>query len=176
MLGLARESIEYGLQKGGVLPVDPELYEGDLRENGACFVTLKRSGQLRGCIGSISAYQPLIMDVADKAHGAAFRDPRFPPLRKNEWPGLDLHISVLTPLQEMQFVSEADLLSKIRPLQDGLVLEDGRYKGTFLPVMWEQLPTAPEFLAHLKLKAGLTVDHWSPRIRVWRFQAESIKA
>jgi len=174
MLDLARRSIEHGLKSGRVMPVNPADYPPALREPGACFVTLRREGRLRGCIGAISAYQSLAEDIADKAFSAAFRDPRFAPLLSAELGGLELHISVLSPLEELVFESEDDLIRQIAPGRDGLVLEDGGRKGTFIPAMWEQLPGREEFWSHLKLKAGLPADHWSGRIRVWRFSADTV--
>jgi uncharacterized protein len=173
---LALTSIEHGLKGDGLLKIDEHRYSPGLRAVAAAFVTLKRNGQLRGCIGSIVACQPLVLEVVDKAYGAAFGDPRFLPLSAQELKGLDIHISVLTPLEEISFSSEQDLLEKVRPGQDGLVLEDGGHKGTFLPAMWEQLPERRDFVNHLKLKAGLPVRHWSKKVRVWRFSAESIPA
>jgi len=170
---VARASIEHGLRTGRPLAVDTARYPPPLREPGASFVTLNEHGQLRGCIGSLEAIRPLVEDVAHNAYAAAFSDPRFPPLRASELPDLDLHISVLSPATPMQFDSEQDLIRQLRPGVDGLVLEDGYHRGTFLPAVWESLPEPREFLQHLKLKAGLPPDYWSDTIRVSRYVTES---
>ena len=170
---IAREAVEFGLQHGGHLPVDVARYPRPLREPGASFVTLQMHGELRGCIGSLEAHQPLVQDVAHNAYAAAFSDPRFVPVSERELPELDFHISVLTPAVPMHFESETDLLSQIRPGIDGLVLEDGRHRGTFLPSVWESLPNATQFLQHLKLKAGLPPDYWSDTLTVSRYTTES---
>lgn len=170
---VAKEAVEYGLHQGGLLPIYTSRYPRPLREFGASFVTLKIRGELRGCIGSLEAHRPLVEDVARNAYAAAFSDPRFPPVSEQELGGLEFHISVLTPALPMHFSSEADLISQLRPGIDGLVLEDGRYRGTFLPAVWESLPDATQFLQHLKLKAGLPADYWSNTLKVSRYTSES---
>ena len=167
LLALARAAIMAELrgEPAPALPDDPRLLE-----EGACFVTLKAHGELRGCIGTLAAHRPLADDVRHNARNAAFRDPRFPPLAAAELPGIQLSISVLTPPQPFPVGSEAQLLAALRPGEDGLILEDGGHRATFLPAVWTQLPTPAEFLAHLKRKAGLAVDHWSPTLRVSRYR------
>ncbi|MCP4995936.1 MAG: AmmeMemoRadiSam system protein A [Gammaproteobacteria bacterium] len=173
MLKLARDSIQQGVETGEPVSVRPDDAPPALQKDAACFVTLNRNQQLRGCIGHLEAIQPLIKDVADNAFAAAFRDPRFPPLRADELDRLEIHISILTPATAMAFDSELDLLSQIEPGVDGLILEDGMNRGTFLPSVWESLPTPKEFLTHLKRKAGLSVTYWSDTIRVSRYRTES---
>jgi AmmeMemoRadiSam system protein A len=175
LLQLAKTSIQHGLDTGRALPVKLEDYESELREQGACFVTLQINNQLRGCIGSLEAYRPLVEDVADNAFAAAFRDPRFPKLSEDEYDHLHYHISVLDKPQPMSFSSEQDLLQQIRPGIDGLVLQDKHNKGTFLPSVWESLPDAESFLEHLKLKAGLSPGYWSDTIKVERYTVEDIE-
>ncbi|HDL77837.1 MAG TPA: AmmeMemoRadiSam system protein A, partial [Lentisphaerae bacterium] len=102
-------------------------------------------------------------------------DPRFPPLTASELPELDLHISILSPLQPMSFSSETELLRQLRPGVDGILLADGVHQGTFLPSVWESLPDPELFLKHLKMKAGLPPDYWSDTIRAWRYTVESIR-
>ncbi len=170
---VAKDAVEYGLQNGMPPSVGTTRYPQPLREPGASFVTLNKHGELRGCIGSLEAHRPLVEDVAHNAYAAAFADPRFPPVSARELPALEYHISVLTPAVPMQFSSEADLLSQIRPGIDGLVLEDGWHRGTFLPAVWESLPDVTQFLHHLKLKAGLPVDYWSNALKVSRYTSES---
>lgn len=170
---LARKSIHYGLQQGRPLTVDLADYDAALRTPRATFVTLNRLGQLRGCIGHLEPTQALAADVAENAFSAAFRDPRFPPLQAEEEGDLDLHISVLSPSTTLDFASEQDLLDQIRPGVDGLILEEGYHRGTFLPSVWDALPDPHQFLEHLKLKSGLPSGHWSDRIRVSRYTTES---
>nr|WP_297528385.1 AmmeMemoRadiSam system protein A [Thiohalobacter sp.] len=173
LLRLARASILHGLETGRPLAVDPADFDPELAAPGAAFVTLHRQGELRGCIGSLEAHRPLVVDVAENAFAAAFRDPRFPPLAVDEFDDLEIEISVLSPPEPMAFTDEADLLRQIRPGVDGLILEDMGRRGTFLPSVWAQLPRREDFLAHLKLKAGLPPGHWSPTVRVWRYTTES---
>lgn len=172
LLEIARESIRHGLAHGKPLSVRDE--DAALLQPGASFVTLNLHDELRGCIGSLEAHQPLVKDVAQNAFSAAFRDPRFPPLTDREFAALDLHISILSPSEPLHFSSESDLLRQLRPGIDGLVLSDGYRRGTFLPQVWEQLPEPAEFLAHLKRKAGLPVNYWSPTLQVERYTVDSI--
>ena len=174
LLDLALASIRHGLAHGQPLPVALDLLPPALLQQRACFVTLNKSGQLRGCIGSLQAHRPLAQDVSANAHAAAFRDPRFEPVQLAEVPELEFHISILTAPEPMRFASEQDLLAQIRPGIDGLILQDGRHRGTFLPSVWEQLPDVASFWAHLKRKAGLPVDHWSETVQVQRYRTESI--
>jgi AmmeMemoRadiSam system protein A len=172
LLDLARRSIAHGLAEGRALPVAVDDYDPALRARRAAFVTLHEQGRLRGCIGHLEAVQPLVGDVAENAFAAAFRDPRFPPVTAEELDELHIEISVLTSPRPLAFSSEADLLAKLEPGRDGLILEDGRARGTFLPTVWETLPGPAEFLRHLKLKAGLPPDHWSDTLRVSRYRTE----
>ena len=174
LLEVARRSIRHGLDRGRPLSVDPDEYPDSLRPVAATFVTLEDRAGLRGCIGRLEATRPLVEDVADNAYSAAFRDPRFPPLREDEWAaGLDVHISVLTPPEPLSVVNEEDLLAVLRPGKDGLILEEGRHHATFLPSVWESLPKPAEFLLHLKHKAGLPSDYWSPELRFFRYGSEN---
>lgn len=170
---IARASIKEGLNHGHPLHPDPLRYETALRELGACFVTLKHLGQLRGCIGSLEAYRPLVEDVADNAYAAAFRDPRFMPLTTAEFADLEIHLSILSPAEPMSFSDEQDLLAQIQPDIDGLVLEDRGHRGTFLPSVWESLQEKQDFWRHLKTKAGLPQDYWSNTLQVSRYTTES---
>jgi hypothetical protein len=173
LLDLARSSISEGLARGIPLQVSVEDYPEALQALRASFVTLQSAGELRGCIGHLEPMQPLVADVAENAFAAAFRDPRFPPLRAPELAELHIHISVLGLAEPMQFDSEADLLRQLRPGVDGLILEDGWARGTFLPSVWESLPEPAAFLAHLKRKAGLPISYWSNQLRVYRYTTES---
>ena len=140
-----------------------------LAEPGACFVTLTQSGQLRGCIGTLQAHRPLLDDVKNNAVFAALRDPRFPPLSVTELDITTIEISLLSPTQAMEFLSEADALAQLRPGVDGVVFEFGGYRSTFLPQVWESLPQPQQFMAHLKRKAGLPDDFWAEGIKLSRY-------
>ena len=170
---LARDSIEHGLQHRRVPQLDLEEWPAELRVPGSAFVTLNLHGQLRGCVGSIEAHQPLVQDVAHNAFAAAFRDHRFSPLTAPEFKDSQIHISVLTPPEPIVFSDEADLLDQLRPGVDGLILSDNGRRGTFLPAVWESLPERQGFLRHLKQKAGLPPDYWSSTVQVSRYTTES---
>ncbi len=171
---VAEASIEHGLQHG--VPLEPRSDEGSaaLRTPGASFVTLRCAGELRGCIGTLEASRPLVVDVAHNAFAAAFLDPRFAPLASAQWAELDLQISVLSPAEPIQAPSEAHLIASIRPGRDGLILEWARRRATFLPAVWEQLPEPGDFLRALKAKAGLPDDFWSSELRFLRYRADSL--
>ena len=173
LLDVAEGSIRHGLAQGRPLPVSAAEHPEALQPERATFVTLERSGQLRGCIGSLEAHRPLVEDVAHNAFAAAFSDPRFPPLAETELADLVLSISVLSPAEPMVFESEPDLIGQLRPGVDGLILEEKGRRGTFLPAVWESLPQPRRFFEQLKLKAGLPPDYWSPTIRVSRYTTEA---
>lgn len=170
LLTLARRAIERRLTDRPQPLVIPDMPA--LQAKGACFVTLHRDGQLRGCMGSPVAWRPLTEDVTDNAARAAFSDPRFPPVGADEMFRVKLSLSLLTAPEPMRFEDESDLLSQLRPGIDGLVIEDQGCHALFLPVVWEQLPVPAAFLGHLKVKAGLSADHWSDSFQASRFTAE----
>lgn len=175
MIDLARQSIWHGITHGGPLRIDPASVSPELLQPGACFVTLKKSGQLRGCIGSVMAHRDLATDLCENAFKAGFGDPRFPGLRQDELnDDLELSISVLSPPRDFPFENEADLIAKLTPHEDGIILSDGNHRGLFLPQVWEQLPDPADFVAQLKRKAGLSMDHWSDRMRAQRFVTRGI--
>jgi len=173
LLALAKASIQHGLQTGSALKIDLADYPVELQELRATFVTLNLQHELRGCIGVLEAFRPLAEDVAENAYSAAFRDARFPPLNAGEFKDLQIHLSVLTPAEPMFFSSEQDLLNQLQPGIDGLILQSGLRRGTFLPAVWETLPKPEQFLRHLKQKAGLPADYWSNTIRVSRYRTET---
>lgn len=173
LLAIAQQSIENGLQQGRASVVNVHAYDPLLQQHAASFVTLQKSGQLRGCIGTLEARQPLVKDVAQNAYAAAFRDPRFAPLDETEFALIDIHISVLSKSEKMHILSEQDLLSQLTPGKDGLILESGNHRGTFLPSVWEQLPEPKDFLKHLKIKAGMNADDWPDDIQVSRYFTEA---
>jgi AmmeMemoRadiSam system protein A len=169
---VASDSVLHGLENGQALPVSLESYPGPLREGGAAFVTLKHGGRLRGCVGSYLPRRPLVEDVAENAFSAAFRDPRFPPLTRDEADGLEFHISLLSPMVLVEAESREELLRIMRPGVDGILLEDPPHRSTFLPQVWDQLPDPPTFLDELFLKAGLSRGHWSQTLQIHRYTVE----
>ena len=143
-------------------------------ELGACFVTLNKRGALRGCIGSIIAHQPLIRDLIQHAQDAAFHDPRFNPVNEDEVEELEIDISLLSDPKKIDFTDEQDLLNKIVPNKDGIIIRDGRYQAVYLPSVWEQIPEKDMFLKSLKIKAGLSPEHFSETFSAYRFETEYI--
>lgn len=155
----------------------PPAEAGALAAPGASFVTLHRNdGALRGCIGSIEARRPLATDVAANARAAALEDSRFEPVDVGELAELMLEVSVLSPLTPLAAASRAELLAALRRGVDGLLLEAGARRATFLPSVWEQLPEAERFLAQLERKAGLPVGGWPRGLRVFRYTTEALPA
>src|SRR5690348_4841560 len=140
-----------------------------LKEQGACFITVRRDDKLRGCIGTLRAHRALADDVRANAVAAAFRDPRFAPLNADELSSISLEISLLSALEAMNFSGEPDALAQLRPGTDGIVFEYGHHTSTFLPQVWEDIREPAEFLAHLKYKAGLPPDFWDPTVRLSRY-------
>lgn len=171
LLQAARHALAQGLSSA--TSPQPQLDEATraLRRERAVFVTLTTAGGLRGCIGTLEASAPLLWAVADAAHGAGFRDPRFDPLQAYELEAITIEISVLSPLQPLPVTSREELFATLRPGRDGLMLQDGRRKTTFLPRVWQQLPDKEQFLGQLLLKAGLADLHWSESLQFFRYEA-----
>ena len=158
LLQLARASIE-SVARGQDPPrVDTDAVPEALQRPGASFVTLNKEGNLRGCVGSLEARRPLVLDVQQNALGAAFRDPRFAPVRLEEVPDLHIEISVLSEPRRLAYRSTQELLDSIRPGVDGVVIEKDWHRATFLPQVWEKLPDKAPFMERLCLKAGLRPD------------------
>jgi len=153
----------------------PEATPPELDQPGATFVTLTQRGDLRGCIGSLEAHRPLSQDVQENAIAAAFRDPRFAPLSAEELARTRVEVSLLTAPRPMPVTDENDALAQLRPGEDGLIFQVGHLRSTFLPQVWEQLPAPRQFLAHLKMKAGLPADFWSPEVRLTRYGVQKWK-
>jgi len=172
LLPLARAAISSAL---GQQPQQTSEEADWLSQPGACFVTLTQRGQLRGCIGSLAARRSLLADVKANAVAAALQDPRFPPLTLAELAHTRVEVSLLSPMQPMPFQDEADALRQLRPGVDGVVFEFELHRSTFLPQVWEQLPSATEFMAHLKRKAGLPPDFWAAGVRLQRYTVDKWK-
>lgn len=172
-LQVAKKSIKYGLLHRTPLQLNLSEYSDVLQQELSSFVTLHKNGKLRGCIGALEAYQPLIKDISQHAYAAAFQDPRFPALQDNEYDQIDVEISILSKPEKMTFTNEEDLLQQIRADVDGLIIEYGDNRGTFLPSVWEQLPDKNEFLIHLKMKANLAKDWWNDEVKISRYETFS---
>lgn len=163
LLRIARESIENAVSRKPSIPLDLRTMPAALQETGASFVTLTKNGMLRGCIGALEPYQPLAEDVREHAAAAALEDYRFPPVQLEELKDLSIEISRLTVPRPLPYDTPQDLLNKLRPGVDGVVLKDGINRATFLPQVWEQLPEKEAFLSHLCRKMGAADDHWKHR-------------
>jgi MEMO1 family protein len=167
LLGIARGAIGSRLGQAAPPQVDHRAW---LTRPGATFVTLTIDGALRGCIGSLQAHRALGLDVAANAENAAFRDPRFAPLSMQEWPQIEAEVSLLSTPEKAEFGHEIDLLGRLRPGVDGVILEHGGRRGTFLPQVWDSLPDRRQFMQELKRKAGLAPDTPLAQCQVWRYQ------
>jgi len=160
LLQLAREAMECGVKGIKTPPLDEASLSTHLRAEGATFVTLTVRGELRGCIGALEAYQPLAHDVREHAVAAALEDPRFPPVREDELSRIKIEVSRLTRPLPLEYKDAADLLSKLRPHVDGVILKDGVRRATFLPQVWEKIPDPANFLNYLCRKMGLSENAW----------------
>ncbi|MDE2311283.1 MAG: AmmeMemoRadiSam system protein A [Betaproteobacteria bacterium] len=165
LLPIARAAISRALN----VPYTADEAAPWLAEQGACFVTLTQYGELRGCIGSLQAHRPLLHDVKSNAVSAALRDPRFAPLSAAELDTTEVEISLLSPVQAMDFCNEADALAQLRPHVDGVLLEYRNYRGTYLPQVWEHFEQPQQFLNSLKLKAGLPQNFWAADVKLARY-------
>lgn len=173
VIDTCKKSIMSGFRIGDL---NSKEYPCVFEQSGASFVTLEINGHLRGCIGSIIAHKPLIDDLILNAHSSAFKDPRFLPLTQQEFEHTDISVSLLSSPEKIDFDGEEDLLSKIKPFEDGIIIRDGNYQAVYLPVVWEQLSDKREFLNSLKVKAGLSVDYFSDTLQAFRFNAVKIEA
>jgi AmmeMemoRadiSam system protein A len=175
LLSLAREAIAHHLS-GESTPLALDTLPDPLTRDGASFVTLTEHGALRGCIGSLEPRRPLALDVRENAVAAAFNDPRFPPVRPDELDGLHVEISVLSAPQPLAYDGPDDLIARLRPGVDGVVIERGWNRATFLPQVWEKLPDPHQFLEHLCSKAYLPAGAYrSPGLDVYTYQVEKFE-
>jgi uncharacterized protein len=171
LLHIARAAISSAL---GVLQTADESAPW-LRDPGACFVTLTRNGELRGCIGSLAPHRSLLDDVKSNAVFAALHDQRFMPMEAAELDSTSIEISLLTPAQPLAVRDETDALSQLRPGIDGVVFEFDGFRSTFLPQVWEHFPQPRVFLAMLKRKAGLPDDFWADGVKISRYSVTIYK-
>lgn len=173
LLRLAREALEHGVRGRDLPPLDSSVLTPKLREQGATFVTLTEGGQLRGCIGALEPYQPLAQDVRDHAIAAALEDPRFPPVNERELSRIDIEVSRLTRPVPLEYEDANDLLSRLRPHVDGVILRDAFRRATFLPQVWEKIPDRAEFLSNLCYKMGADPELWRRKhLEVLIYQVE----
>jgi len=173
LLAVARDSIAHGLSYGRAPDIEAAGFLAELRPLRATFVTLRRGGELRGCIGGLEARRPLVVDVSFSAYAAAFHDTRFHPVGEKELDELSLHISILAPLEKVAVADQHELERSVRPGVDGLLLCAGSRRGTFLPSVWDSVSGPREFIDRLKQKAGLAVDAGSSQWEVFRYTVES---
>jgi hypothetical protein len=174
LLIAARKSLEQAVQNKTYHP-DRNDYDEHLFDRGASFVTLTKQNELRGCIGSIYPHKAIVADVVDNAYAAAMKDARFPPLSAQEMPDISVSISLLSDFERIEYKDEEDLLNKLVPNVDGVIIHDGNRQGLFLPSVWAQIPDKRDFLNNLKLKAGMSPSFWSNDIQVYRFYTVEIK-
>lgn len=173
LLRIAREAIENKVRNNPMPPLENKSLTPALRENGASFVTLTVQDNLRGCIGALEAYQPLAEDVREHAIAAALEDPRFPPVSEAELSRIQIEVSRLTEPQELQYSNSEDLLTKLRPHIDGVILKHGFRRATFLPQVWEKIPDPEEFLRQLCYKMGERPNLWrEAKLQVYVYQVE----
>jgi AmmeMemoRadiSam system protein A len=173
LLRMARQAMECGVRREKLPLVDETELSSHLREYGASFVTLTIHGELRGCIGALEARQPLAQDVCEHAIAAALEDPRFPPVREDELSMIQIEVSRLTRPVPLEYKDAADLLSRLRPFVDGVILRDGFRRATFLPQVWEKIPNTADFLDYLCLKIGVDANRWrTQHLDVFTYQVE----
>ncbi len=175
LIEIAKKSILDTLNKDIKLNRDDYLKKyPELQEKRASFVTLNKNNKLRGCIGSLTPHQALIDDIIHNAKAAAFEDPRFKAVGYNEFQNIDIEISLLTYPKKLEYIDIDDLKSKIRPYIDGVILKHSIYRATFLPQVWEQLPTFELFFKYLCEKSGMNADCLKNHPNIEVYQVEKI--
>lgn len=174
LLYMAREAMEYRVRGKKLPPLSENQLSSHLRDQGASFVTLTIGGSLRGCIGALEAYQPLADDVREHAIAAALEDPRFPPVREDELSRINIEVSRLTCPLPLEYKDAAELLSKIRPHLDGIILRDEYgHRATFLPQVWEKISDPSDFFDNLCYKMGIAPNTWRTKhLQVLTYQVE----
>ncbi len=175
LIELARDTIHKRLFNKGLREMSPPP-SVKLNQRRGTFVTLTIDGNLRGCIGHIAPKGSIIEGVKENAINAAFYDPRFRPLSKKEFDTIKIEVSILTNPEPLEYRDASDLLAKLRPGIDGVIIKKGHYQATFLPQVWEQLPNKEDFLTHLCLKAGLDPDIWrEEKLEVLTYQVQAFE-
>jgi len=176
LLKIAREAITCAVRNEQLVKIKLQEYSQLLRDPGASFVTLTIQGKLRGCIGTLEANQPLVLDVQEHAVAAAMEDYRFPDVREEELQLISIEISRLTPVQLVNYSTHEDLISKIRVNVDGVLLKATGRRATFLPQVWEKVPDPEQFLSQLCMKMGATPDLWREKhLQIYTYQVEKFK-
>jgi AmmeMemoRadiSam system protein A len=173
LLKIARKAIISAVRGQPPGQLDLKSFSIELQKDGASFVTLMKEGKLRGCIRALEAYQPLVIDVQEHAIAAAREDYRFNPVASDEIELLNIEISYLSPLNRLDYKDRNDLLSKLRPGVDGVLIKDGSRRATFLPQVWNQISKGDDFLTHLCMKMGAQPDLWQQKhLDVFIYQVE----
>lgn len=163
LLGVARSTLEETTHAIPLEVVKNKLaqpVQPPYNELCACFITLEIQHHLRGCMGTLEARLPLLEEVMESTYNAAFYDPRFRPVTAEEVPQIEIEVSLLTPPQGLAYESPADLLGKLTPFTDGVILMGGGRRATFLPQVWEKIPEPADFLSAICRKMGFPPDHW----------------
>ena len=176
LLTIARQALENAVRCEPLPPIKLDDLPPVLQETGASFVTLTIDGSLRGCIGALDPYQPLAMDVQEHAVAAAIQDYRFPRVKPAELPHIQIEVSALTPRTRLAYQSPQDLVARLRPHIDGVILQEGLRKATFLPQVWDKLPDPEDFLSHLCMKMGVSADLWhKKKLDVFVYQVQEFQ-
>ncbi|MBA4420989.1 MAG: AmmeMemoRadiSam system protein A [Anaerolinea sp.] len=173
LLVIARQAMENAVRKQLLDEINLTSMPISLQEPGASFVTLTVGDALRGCIGTLEAHQPLALDVQEHAVAAALEDYRFTPVIPAELKHIHIEVSRLTPAIPLEYADPLDLLCKLRPGEDGVILKDGPHRATFLPQVWEKVPDPAEFLDQLCYKMGALPEVWrNKHPQVFTYQVE----
>jgi AmmeMemoRadiSam system protein A len=175
ILKLARDALIVAAERGHLPPIDHSNLPEILRKPGASFVTLKKNNALRGCIGALEAKLPLVEDIRQHAVAAALYDYRFPAVQTNEVEDISIEVSILTEPTRLEYEDPENLLQLLRPMVDGVILTDGERRATFLPQVWEKIPSPSLFLSMLCEKASLPSNAWqTQKLHVYIYQVETI--
>ena len=176
LLKIAREAITRAVRNEQLIRIKLQGHSQLLRDHGASFVTLTTREKLRGCIGTLEANQPLILDVQEHAVAAAMEDYRFPVVREEELQLINIEVSRLTPVHLVDYSTPKNLVSKIRVNVDGVLIKASGRRATFLPQVWEKVPDPEQFLSQLCVKMGAPPDLWRRRrVQIYTYQAEKFK-
>jgi AmmeMemoRadiSam system protein A len=173
LLQLARAALEHAVQRTDLEPIDLATLPERLQAPGASFVTLTKGKVLRGCIGSIKATIPLAEDVRQHAMDAALHDYRFPPVKSEEVPDIEIEVSVLSSPKPLEYTCGDDLPKLLKPGEDGVIIVKDKSRATFLPQVWEKVPQADRFLDRLCEKAFLPQNAWREgQLQVFTYHVE----
>jgi AmmeMemoRadiSam system protein A len=175
ILKLARDALQIAAEKGRLPPIDLGDLPEELRKPGASFITFKKNDALRGCIGALEAKLPLAEDIRQHAVAAALYDYRFPAVESHEVEDICIEVSILTEPKRLEYKDPEDLLQLLRPMVDGVIITDGIRRATFLPQVWERIPSPSLFLSMLCEKASLPSNAWqTQKLQVYIYQVETI--